>query len=90
VSDARNLVYWTLLDNVVEDEVITDEEHETLARIRKELELDDTDVKDLHKKIIKDYYEIACKFSDDGQQPDFDQLENIKEMATRLGVTVTF
>ncbi|HAE39404.1 MAG TPA: hypothetical protein DCG57_12310 [Candidatus Riflebacteria bacterium] len=90
VSDARSLVYWTLLDNVVEDEVITDEEHETLARIRKELELDDTDVKDLHKKIIKDYYEIACKFSDDGQQPDFDQLENIKDMATRLGVTVTF
>ncbi|PKL50741.1 MAG: hypothetical protein CVV42_01695 [Candidatus Riflebacteria bacterium HGW-Riflebacteria-2] len=89
IIDARNLVYWTLLDNVVEDEVITDEEHETLARIRKELELDEKNVKDLHQKIIEDYYSITCKFSEDGE-PDPDQIENIKEMAARLGVTVKF
>jgi hypothetical protein len=89
VSDARNLVYWTLLDNVVEDEVITDEEHETLAKIRKELELDDKNVKELHQKIIDDYYDITCKFSED-DTPDDDQLDNIKEMAARLGVTVKF
>lgn len=89
VIDARSLVYWTLLDNVVEDEVITDEEHETLARIRAELDLDDKNVAELHQKIIKDYYTIICNFSEDGE-PDFDQLENIKEMAKRLGVSVTF
>jgi len=89
VIDARNLVYWTLLDNVVEDDVITDEEHETLARIRAELELEDKNVKELHQKIIKQHYEITSKFSDDGR-PDLDQIENIKEMAARLGVTVSF
>jgi len=89
VSDARNLVYWTLLDNVIEDEVITDEESETLAKIRKELELDDRNVKELHQKIINDYYEITRKFNED-DEPDPDQLDNIREMAARLGVTVKF
>lgn len=89
VEDARNLVYWTLLDNVVEDEIITEEEKETMEKIRTELELGDEDIQDLHKKIINDYYAIACKFAKDGQ-PDFEQLENIKEMAVRLGVSVKF
>ncbi len=89
VEDARSLVYWTLLDNVVEDAVITEEEEYTLAKIRMELELEDENVQDLHQKIINDYYSIACKFSEDGQ-PDFDQIEDIKEMATRLGVSVKF
>ncbi|MBU1106365.1 MAG: hypothetical protein KKB51_06830, partial [Candidatus Riflebacteria bacterium] len=72
-----------------EDEVITDEEHETLTKIRIELDLDDKNVNELHQKIINDYYNITCNFSEDGK-PDFDQLENIKEMAKRLGVNVTF
>jgi len=89
VEDARCLVYWTLLDNVVEDEVITDEEDETLARIRQELELADTDIKELHQRIIEDYYNIARKFSEDGNLDD-DQLENITAMASRLGVKIKF
>ena len=85
IVDARNIVYWTLVEKVVEDGVLTDEELATMEKIRNELEIDSSDVHNLHIKALNDYYELVRKQlgeDDDG----LEQLEKIQEMARLLNV----
>lgn len=87
VKDARNLVYWTLVENVIDDCEITDEEEETMSQIREALEMDGTDVKELHSKAIQEYYNLVVKFYE-GEEPDLEKLDGIKLMADKLGVAL--
>ncbi len=87
IKDARNLVYWTLVENVIEDNEITDEEEETMVQIRTALEMEGEDVKELHRKAIQEYYNLVVDFAE-GEEPDLEKLASIKEMADKLGVSI--
>jgi len=85
ILDARNIVYWTLIEKVVEDGVVTEEELSVMAKIRKELEIDSHNVEELHTKALNDYYDLVRqrhKESDYG----LEELEKIQEMAKLLNV----
>lgn len=85
IIDARNIVYWTLVEKVIEDGVVTEEEFSAMAKIRKELELDQHDVDSLHQKALNDYYELIRQQGEN--DPDgLEQLEKIQEMAHLLNV----
>lgn len=85
IIDARNIVYWTLVEKVVEDGVVTEEELSAMASIRKELELDQHDVQTLHVKALNDYYELVRKQGE--ASPDgLEQLDKILKMAQLLNV----
>lgn len=86
ISDARILVYWTLVENVIEDSVITEEEEATMALIRKALEMPGEDVKELHQKAIQEYYDIVVRYSD--EEPDLEKIASIKVMAEKLGISI--
>ncbi len=85
IIDARNIVYWTLVEKVVEDGVVTEEELSAMAKIREELEIDSHDVKDLHIKALNDYYDLVRQRHDD-ECDGLEELEKIQEMARLLGV----
>ena len=85
ILDARNIVYWTLVEKVVEDGVVTEEELSIMAKIRNELEIDSQNVEDLHTKALNDYYDLVRqqhKESDYG----LEELEKIQAMAALLNV----
>jgi len=86
IADARVLVYWTLVENVIEDNVITEEEEATMAMIRDALEMKGEDIKDLHQKALQEYYDIVIRYSD--SEPDLEKIAGIKLMADKLGVSI--
>ncbi|MDD3146289.1 MAG: hypothetical protein PHD82_03220 [Candidatus Riflebacteria bacterium] len=85
IIDARNIVYWTLVEKVVEDGVVTEEELSTMAKIRSELEIDSHDVQTLHNKALNDYYDLVRQKYEE-ESDGFDELEKIQEMARLLNV----
>ncbi len=87
IVDARVLVYWTLVENVIEDSVITDEEERTMEMIREALEMQSEDVQELHRKSLQDYYDMVVKYSED-EEIDLEKLSKIKEMADKLQVEI--
>lgn len=89
IIDARCLVYYSLLENVIADRVITHEEEQEMALIRDALEMRASDVNELHRKLLKDYYSITLKFNS-GQEISIQQQNEILEMADKLGVEVDF
>ncbi len=85
ILDARNLVYWTLIDNVIEDDIVTAEEKEQMAKIRAALGLSTKNVNELHLKALKQYYkqvEDVSSFT----HPDLTRLARIRKMAKTLGL----
>ncbi|MDD2998951.1 MAG: hypothetical protein EOM80_02815 [Erysipelotrichia bacterium] len=89
ILDARNILYWTLVDQVMEDDVLTDEELSMMAKIREELELNDFDARELHQKALNDYYELVRRQSTN-PETSYEKLERIGEMARILGVKLRF
>ncbi len=85
IVDARNIVYWTLVEKVVEDGVVTDDELAAMKKIRDELELDSHDVDSLHQKALNDYYDLVRQQSREAED-GLEQLEKIQEMARLLNV----
>ena len=86
VIDSRNFVYWTLIEKVIEDDIVTDEELETMYKIRQALELSEKNVDTLHKEAIIDYY-IFVKNSSSETEIDLSKLAQIKNMAVKLGLS---
>lgn len=86
IADARILVYWTLVENVIEDNVITEEEEATMELIRDALEMKGNDIKELHQKALQEYYDIVIRYSED--EPDLEKIAGIKLMADKLGVSI--
>jgi hypothetical protein len=84
ILEARNLVYWTLIAKVIEDDIVTDEEKETMAKIRETLSLTNKNVDSMHKEALKEHY-LQVKESDDKDTPQ--RLEKIKTMAKRLDIS---
>ncbi len=85
ITDARNIVYWTLVEKVVEDGILTQEELDSMQKIRTELEIEDEDVHGLHQKALNDYYNLTVKHNEKSMQT-FRELEKIQEMAKILNV----
>lgn len=86
LTDARCLVYWTLLDHVIKDEVITEEEEKTMEMVREALQMENKDIVELHEKIIVDYCKITLEFNE-GKKLDSEQISNIKAMTSKLGIS---
>lgn len=86
VLDSRNFVYWTLVEKVIEDDVVTNEELETMHKIRSALELSESNVDELHREALLDYYN-AFKESAEENEIDLTKLTQIKTMAERLGIS---
>jgi hypothetical protein len=84
ISDARNLVYLTLVEEVISDNEVTAEEEATMSVIRNALEIKTDDVNNMHRIAIQEYYNMAIEFSDG----DIEILARIKSMADRLGVSI--
>ena len=83
ILEARNLVYWTLIAKVIEDDIITDEEEATMAKIRETLNLKNKNIDSMHKEALKDHYQ-QVKESDSQDTPQ--RLEKIRTMAYKLGI----
>jgi hypothetical protein len=77
IIDARNIVYWTLVEKVVEDGILTQEELDAMQKIRTELEIEDSDVQSLHFKALNEYYELMVKQSEKGMHT-FKELDKIQ------------
>ncbi|MGM0600800.1 MAG: hypothetical protein ACQETH_13400 [Candidatus Rifleibacteriota bacterium] len=86
IVQARNTVYWTLVEKVLEDNLVTDEESETLNKIREALEIDDSDAKEIHEQSLLEKFNLAKEAANENNQLDLEQLEKIKRMADRLGI----
>lgn len=87
VEMARNMVYWTLIENVIEDDVVTDEESETMLKIREALQLDEKYVFQLHKRALLERYEELKEENQESQELDLTKFEQLKRMAERLGIS---
>ncbi|HNW11169.1 MAG TPA: hypothetical protein PKI71_07375 [Candidatus Rifleibacterium sp.] len=85
ILDARNIVYWTLVEKVVEDGVVTEEELAAMAKIRQELEIDSRNVEELHVKALNDYYDLLRQRHEESDY-GLEELEKIQEMAKLLNV----
>jgi len=86
VLDSRNFVYWTFVEKVIEDDIVTNEELETMQKIREALNLSDSNVDELHREAIIDYYN-TFKESARENEIDRDKLTQIKTMAEKLGIS---
>ena len=83
VLDSRNFVYWTLVENVIEDDIVTSEEIETMVKIREALGLSEANVDELHEEAIVDYYNSVNEATDE-HEVDLEKLAKIKEMAEKF------
>ena len=84
---ARNIVYWSLVENVIEDDEVTDEESEIMMRIRAALRIDEKEVFQIHRKaLIEKYAELKAE-THDAEELDLVRFEKLKRMAERLGVS---
>jgi hypothetical protein len=86
IIQARNTVYWSLVENVLEDDLVTDEESETLYRIREALKINETDARQIHEQSLLDKFKQAKETARENNQLDLEKLEKIKKMADRLGI----
>ncbi|MFZ5952020.1 MAG: hypothetical protein ACOYXC_15035 [Candidatus Rifleibacteriota bacterium] len=86
--EARNLVYWTLVENVLEDEVVTDDESETMFKIRQALALNEKDVYEIHRLSLLNRYNDLRESQKEEKEIDLTSFERLKRMAERLGISV--
>jgi hypothetical protein len=87
VEMARNMVYWTLVENVIEDDVVTEEESETMLKIREALAVDEKNVYHLHKQALIDRYLELKNETENETEIDLARFEKLKRMADRLGIS---
>jgi hypothetical protein len=87
INAARNMVYWTLIDKVIEDNLVTEEESDAMQKIREALNIDEQDVYELHTKALKDRYEELKQESQKDSQIDLMKLEQLKNMAEKMGIS---
>lgn len=85
ILDSRILVYWTLVEKVIEDDIVTNEELEVMAKIREALEISEKNVDILHKKALLSYYK-SVKNVENESDIDLFKLDSIKTMASKLGI----
>ncbi|MEW6711957.1 MAG: hypothetical protein AB1403_19195, partial [Candidatus Riflebacteria bacterium] len=88
IEEARNLVYWTLVENVLEDEVVTDDESETMFMIRQALALNEKDVYEIHRLSLLSRYNELREAQKEEKEIDLASFERLKRMADRLGISV--
>ncbi|GAB4267596.1 MAG: hypothetical protein Kow0029_02190 [Candidatus Rifleibacteriota bacterium] len=84
--EARNMVYWTLVENVIEDDHVSEEENELLESIRRALEIRAEDVHELHTSALRGKLQQLKNESEDSRQLDLVKLDSLKKMAEKLGV----
>lgn len=87
VEMARNMVYWTLVENVIEDDIVTEEESETMLKIRQALAVDEKYVYQLHKRALIERYQDLKNTTDNENEIDLTRFEKLKRMADRLGIS---
>lgn len=87
VEMARNMVYWTLIENVIEDDIVTEDETETMLKIRQALQLDEKYVYQLHKRALLERYNELKAENEESQELDLSKFEKLKRMAERLGIS---
>jgi hypothetical protein len=90
IAAAKELVYWTLVENTMEDGVITDEEQETMARITAALELSDEDRLELHRRAIDQRFNELFSRPAGAPPPTEADIATICEMARRFGLEEEF
>lgn len=86
IIDARNMVYWTLVEAVMEDDLITEEEDEMMLNIREALQIKPEDACGLHRKALLERLEEAKEYCEENVEIDLAKLDKIKKMAEKLGV----
>lgn len=86
IVEARNMVYWTLIENVIEDDLVTEEESDTMLKIREALQIKEEDTYALHTKALNERYEQLKYETHDDEQIDLMKLAKIRQMAEKLGV----
>ena len=86
IIQARNTVYWSLVEKVLEDNLVTDEESDTLYKIREALEIEESDAKTIHGQALLERFNLAKEAAKENNQLNLEQFEKIKRMADRLGI----
>lgn len=85
IEAAKALVFWSLVDSVCEDDVVTDEENEQLGKIIKALEISANEQMDLSVRMVKEKFEEILQ-----EAPPRDivevRVDKIRNMAKMLGV----
>lgn len=87
VDEARGMVYWSLIENVIEDNEVTEDESYTMNRIREALQINEKDVFELHRKALLQRYEELRENADENEEIDLISFEKLKRMAERLGIS---
>lgn len=90
IANAKEMVYWTLVESTMEDGVITDEEQETMARIMTALELTEADRLELHRRAIEDRFSELFDRPEGEPPATAEEIEAIAQMARRLGLEEEF
>lgn len=85
VEAAKALVFWSLVDSVCEDDVVTDEENEQMAKIIKALEISAQEQMDLSVRMVKEKFDGILQ---DAPPRDIVEVRvnKIRNMAKMLGV----
>jgi hypothetical protein len=86
IAEAKEMVYWTLVENTMEDGVITDEEQEVMGMIRVALELTPTEVATLHCKAVEERLREIIMRPDGEPAPTLTEVDQALQMADRLQV----
>jgi len=83
IQTAKEMVYWTLVENVMEDGIVTDEEQEIMQKIRIAFDLSEKEQKELHVKAIEKKFDELLS---SGEKPLQKGLDDLIEMGRRLGI----
>jgi hypothetical protein len=86
IVSARNMVYWSLIEKVLEDNLVTEEETAQMLKIREAIKIDEEDVYDLHKEALLDRFNEFKQKQEQESQLDLAQLDKLKQMAEKLGI----
>lgn len=90
IATAKELVYWTLVENTMEDGVITDEEQGTMAAIVSALELSEQDRTELHQRAIDSQFDELFARPEGAPPPTDADIDRIATMARRFGLDEEF
>lgn len=82
---ARSMLYWTLVDKVLEDDVVTDEEQTTMQLIQQELGLTAEELVDVHREGLKEKILVLRKRYA-GTVVPFGPIDELHLIAGRLGL----
>jgi len=90
IANAKEYVYWSLVESTMEDGIITDEEQETMSRIMAALELTEGDRLELHRKAVDVRFSELFERPEGASQPTSDEIDAVAQMARRLGLDEEF